>query len=231
MRVVREFPSGLRIERLVTGPLRTNTYVLRVEGSDSAVIVDPGPGSCEALVKELRGLKSAVILITHGHFDHASDANCLRRGLKCVVKCLMHEADVRIIPESRSVASWYGVRWEDPVIDEYLRIWESSEEIELTSGLGIELVAIHTPGHTLGSVTYYLPREATALTGDTLFKGAVGRTDFPGGDPALMVESLRRLINKLPPNTLILPGHGPESTIQEELRSSKALRNALAGKI
>ncbi len=217
------------LEVFVLGPLRTNTYLLSSGGA--AILIDPAPTSCSRLLPRLRSFDEGVaILVTHAHFDHASDASRIRRALRGPPRApvVLHELERSIYPVSKEVAPLFGVTWEDPVVDIAISVVEGVEVLDTVSvDLGTEVRAIHTPGHTPGSVTYYLPEVGVAFTGDTLFKGTVGRTDFPGGDAGAMARSLRRLAAELPPNTKILPGHGPSTTLAEELRSNEALRRAV----
>ena len=224
-----ELGGGYVLEVFVLGPLRTNTYLLSC--GDAAILVDPAPTSCSRLLPRLRSFEDGVtILVTHAHFDHASDASRIRRELGGPPQApvALHELDKSIYPVSKEVAPLFGVTWEDPVVDISIEVVEGSEVLDVVSvDIGTEVRAIHTPGHTPGSVTYYLPEVGVAFTGDTLFRGTVGRTDFPGGDPEAMVRSLRRLAEELPPETKVFPGHGPSTTMGDELRGNEALRRAL----
>ncbi len=222
--------EGFVLQRFVLGPLNTNTYVVTDPNGRVAVVIDPAPGASDALTPILKGFEGKVIiLITHAHFDHASDATRLRASLGGPPKaiCVLHELDKSMYRISEGAARWFGVEWEDPVIDECLTVREGIEPVKLLTEEGVAVLAIHTPGHTPGSVTYYFLEARAAFTGDTLFKGTIGRTDFPGGDREAMRRSLRRLAQELPPETKILPGHGSPTTMDRELRENNALRQAL----
>lgn len=222
--------GGFALHRFVLGPINTNTYVVMDPNRGVAVVIDPAPGASDALTPILKGFEGKVIiLITHAHFDHASDAARLRASLGGPPKavCVLHKLDKSMYRISEGAARWFGVEWEDPVIDECLTVREGIEPVKLLTEEGVAVLAIHTPGHTPGSVTYYFLEARAAFTGDTLFKGTIGRTDFPGGDREAMRRSLRRLAQELPPETKILPGHGSPTTMDRELRENNALRQAL----
>jgi len=224
--------GGFVLQRFVLGPLNTNTYVVVNPDGKVAVVIDPAPGASDALTPILKGFGGKVIiLITHAHFDHASDAARLRASLGGPPKavCVLHELDKSMYRVSGEAARWFGAEWEDPVVDYYLMAREGVEPVKPLREEGVAVLAIHTPGHTPGSVTYYFLDAGAAFTGDTLFKGTIGRTDFPGGDPEAMKASLRRLARELPPETRVLPGHGSPTTMGRELRENEALRQAVEG--
>lgn len=206
--------SDWRLIKFVAGPLNTNVYLL-VTPDDEAVLIDAAPQSFKHVVNFLRKERITLkcILLTHGHFDHVSDSNRIRAATGAEV--VMHEADLHILDISRNVASAYGVDWEDPQVTKYLRI--DSENIDCLTALRV--VALHTPGHTPGSLCYYLPEIRVLFTGDTLFKGTVGATHFPGGSHEDMITSIRKLM-RLPKETMVFPGHGPSSSIGEELENN-----------
>ncbi len=222
--------GGFVLQRFVLGPINTNTYVVTDPDGRVAVVIDPAPGASDALTPILKGFEGKVIiLITHAHFDHASDAARLRASLGGPPKaiCVLHELDKSMYRISEGAARWFGTEWEDPVVDVYLTVREGVEPVKPLREEGVAALAIHVPGHTPGSVTYYFLDARAAFTGDTLFRGTIGRTDFPGGDPEAMRKSLRRLARELPPETRILPGHGSPTTMGRELRENDALKQAL----
>ncbi|MFN4046232.1 MAG: MBL fold metallo-hydrolase [Acidilobaceae archaeon] len=230
----------MNVYRWALGPLRSNCYLV-VDGGE-AVIVDPGwhEGVGEIIrFVEAGGLKVKAILATHGHFDHVSGVSTVKSVFN--VPFLMHPADVEIARRAHKSAFGYlGVEPpEVPEPDGGLR-----EDTVIKVG-GIELRVLETPGHTPGSVTIIAPGEIligdllleaariasltslafktpVALTGDTLFKGTIGRADLPGSSPSDMIVSLRK-ISMLPPETIIYPGHGPQTTLREELQGNPHL--------
>jgi hydroxyacylglutathione hydrolase len=210
-----------KLYRAVTGPLKTNNYLLMM--SKEVTLIDAGPGVSE-LVRALirRGLKVKAVLLTHGHFDHVADAYAVRKLTRAEV--VMHELDKFILKISAEVAREFGIKWSDPEITVWLR---RDNEVLRPFGNGLEVKVIHTPGHTPGSVTYYVPSLHIAFTGDTLFKGIVGATHFPGGSRKDLAISLRKLVRVLPDDTLILPGHGELSSLREEKTGNKYLRSLI----
>ncbi len=208
---------GLRdlIRRLVLGPLKTNTYIVVDDGSGSCLVVDPAEDS-NRLVDEVRKLCREVVAIvaTHGHFDHVMGVKRLATEFK--VPFLIHRLDLEVM---KLTMEWIGA--EAPIPSGYL---EDGQRIKVG---GIELVVMHTPGHSPGSVCLYIPKMKTVLTGDTLFRGAVGRTDLPGGDEIQLAESIRRLYRELPLDTRVLPGHGSETSLNREAASNPFVRMIL----
>jgi glyoxylase-like metal-dependent hydrolase (beta-lactamase superfamily II) len=206
----------LEVTVITAGEFAENTYVIaRVGGVDCAVI-DPGadgPGTADAI--QQAGLIVRFILTTHGHADHTGAAATVKRLLGGSYAA--HEADAAMIahPDPWIVAMLRGFET-PPVIDLSLRGGE-----RLAFGdQGIEVIS--TPGHTPGSVCY---RCGMALfTGDTLFKGSIGRYDLPGGDGEQEVKSIRERLLTLPDDTVVFPGHGPKTSIGWERRTNPFVR-------
>ena len=201
------------MERLTiqVGGFEVNCSILSENGR--AWIVDPGQEAdriIDLLAK--KELEPAAILLTHGHFDHISGIPGLLRKFPDL-PVYVHEKDIPMIghplnqlpPEYASFAKPKAVR--------------GLENLEGLEGLEV----IETPGHTPGGVCYHFPKEKLLLSGDTLFAGSVGRTDLPGGDMATLMDSLRTLI-ALPDDTLVIPGHGPHTTIAAEKRGNPFLQ-------
>lgn len=200
------------------GPLRSNTYI--VYQGKKAFIVDAGvePGK---LYKVLEAMKLDVefVILTHGHFDHVYYVAQLTRNYE--VSAYLHANDVPIMKLSAKFGeSFYGARFEYP---ERLVPLPLEEEGRLDLG-DTEVRLIHTPGHSPGSICVVF--DDLILTGDTLFKGTVGRTDLPGGSAEDMIKSLKRIAS-LPPHFKVLPGHGDETTIMAELSSNQFLKGLI----
>ena len=208
----------------VIGPLRTNAYLILNIKTSEAVLVDSPPGVWGALKPIIgEGVTLKWVLLTHGHFDHAAEAKLVR--LKTKAEVVMHPADATLFRLSETVAKDFGVRWFDPEVTRYVSY---DEVLNLIRGLRVK--ALHTPGHTPGSLTYYLAHPAIAFTGDTLFRGVIGATHFPGGSYNDIVSSIKKIFRELPLETVIYPGHGEESTLRDELINNRYVRKALEEK-
>jgi len=201
--------SLMRIEKLVLPPLDNNVYLVVDEGSQQAAVIDPALGASEiqAKLQEL-GAKLTYILNTHGHPDHSADDEPLRKATGA--RLAIFEVDAYRLERNAREPRWFLPAPPPPAKPDILL----KEGTPVTIG-GIVLTTLHTPGHTEGSCCFYEPASRTLFSGDTLFRGSCGRTDVAGGSPARIVSSLQRLA-KLPPETRVLPGHGPETTIAAE---------------
>lgn len=210
---------------LPIGLVESNCYLVYDESLDhtatpNGAVVDPG-GDVQPLLDEIarRGVRLGYLLNTHGHFDHIAANAQLRAAFPAPLG--LHPAD-RALLAAGGGAAMFGLTY----------INSPAPDVDLYDGLILQigklrLEVLHTPGHTPGSVCFYCPEERALLTGDTLFAGSVGRTDLPGGDARQLSASLRRLL-ALPPETRILPGHGPESTLEVERRTNPWLRRLAA---
>jgi hydroxyacylglutathione hydrolase len=196
------------VDRYELGPIGTNCYVLRAErGAPEAVVVDPGDEAAR-LRLELAGMGSrcAAILITHGHWDHLGGVADLAEGTGAPV----HMAeDERVLLEDINSFVPPGVRLRPYTPDVLLR---GDETLELA---GISFETLRIPGHSPAHLAYYA--DGALFSGDLLFAGSVGRTDLPGADWDALVESIRMLADRFPPETLVFSGHGPETTLGAEL--------------
>ena len=187
----------MNILTLPLGSYQTNCYIAWADGADTCIVIDPGYEPETVLAETARmGKTIAGILLTHGHFDHVGGVRFLAQRLDCPI--YIHEKELTL-PESFT---------DGPLV--FTRHYAEGDVVELA---GLSLKVIHTPGHTPGSVC--LLCEDMMFAGDTLFMGSCGRTDFPGGDNALMHKSLRRLAD-LPVDYQVLPGHGPATKLSEE---------------
>ena len=200
----------MEIKRLITGLVRTNCYIVYTEDTKKAVIIDPAADS-KRIVEEIEalGVTPEAVLLTHGHFDHMLAADSLRNGFRIPV--CVHEEDAELLqhPELNCSEQFlhmsYGIS-----ADEVLK------DGQLLPYLDGKLKVISTPGHTAGSCCYYAEAENILFSGDTLFQESVGRTDLPSGKASQIVASIREKLFVLPDNTLVLSGHGLETTIGEE---------------
>ena len=203
-----------------TGALQANCYLLAAGEGEACVIVDPGQDAVEPIMTALRKhrLSPVAVLLTHGHFDHAFSVAPVCDGND--VPAWIHPDDREMLSDplkgvSQESAAFFGGQ---------LTMREPKEVRELSDGVdldiaGLKLTVDHTPGHTGGSVMFRSGTEEggrLVLSGDTLFAGSIGRTDLPGGDHQAMLRSLRGKVLTLPDDTVVLPGHGPSSTIGRE---------------
>jgi glyoxylase-like metal-dependent hydrolase (beta-lactamase superfamily II) len=197
-------------ETFPVGVLQCNCSVIGDERTREAIVVDPGDDIPRILaVVAKHGLTVKRIVVTHAHIDHIAGAAELKRLTGAPV--LFHEADVMQLGIMPLQASWIGS--EVPEVHEPDA--DLVDEERLTIG-DVAATVIHTPGHTQGSVCLYLPEESLLLAGDTLFAGSVGRTDFPGGDARQLIRSIKDRLMVLPERTVVVPGHGPTTSIGTE---------------
>jgi glyoxylase-like metal-dependent hydrolase (beta-lactamase superfamily II) len=184
----------------------TNCWMLGTEGTDEAVVVDPGfsPQRVHAML-ETEGKRPVAALATHGHYDHIGAA---AEFCGDDLPLFIHGADVLALTDAQA---WGGtVRGQPPVPVKDVRILTDGDVLTFA---GFEIEVVHTPGHTPGSVCFRT--DATLLSGDLVFAGAIGRSDFPNSSPADMERSLDRFL-RLPDRTDVLPGHGPRTTVGRE---------------
>jgi hydroxyacylglutathione hydrolase len=205
-------------EVLPVGMLQCNCSILGDEVSGEAIVVDPGddiPRIVAILTRHKLNLTQ--ILITHAHIDHIAGAARLKALTGAPI--LYNPLDLPLVKMMGLQAGWLGVATpEVPPPDDALedgRIITLGANPELDRP-GLSGAILHTPGHTKGSVCLYLPDENLLLAGDTLFAGSVGRTDLPGGDAPTLLRSIRSTLLALPDATVVIPGHGPRTTIGDE---------------
>jgi hydroxyacylglutathione hydrolase len=205
------------------GPVQENCYVVRRRGpeaepeSDRAVVVDPGeeaPRLIDAI--DQLGVTVEAILLTHTHFDHVGAVAPLARATGAPVYCPALERG--ILADIMRYVPWPGFGpFESYEADELL---SGGERLELA---GMTLDVIFTPGHSPGHVTFSIPDEQAIFSGDVLFQGSVGRTDLPGGDWDTLLESIRTLVDTLPPETGVHPGHMGLTSLGAERQSNPFL--------
>lgn len=198
----------LRVDQLSLGPMGTNCYVVRSETSaDEAVVVDPSGDATELRLTFARlGARCTAILVTHGHWDHLLGVADLAEGTGAPVH--MAEGE-RMLLEEPGDFTPPGVVLRPYVPDVLL----TGGETLTLAGIDFEVLAV--PGHSPAHLAYHA--DGCLFSGDVLFAGSVGRTDFPGSDWETLVASIRRLVDALPPDTVVYPGHGPTTTLGAEL--------------
>ncbi len=225
---------------LVTGfpaaAFGTNCYVLATGPGQECVVVDPGIGVVDRLEEVLAGhrLRPAAVLLTHGHLDHLYSVTpvCGAHGVAATVHAddryrlrdPLADVDPALVA---MLEQQFGerARWAEP---DDVAVVADGDDLEIA---GLTFRVVHAPGHTEGSVMFSLPGVpdgaeggSTVLSGDVLFAGSIGRSDLPGGDPAAMTKSLREKVLPLPDDALVLPGHGPATSIGRERASNPFLQ-------
>ena len=204
----------MRVETLTVGPFQENCYLVVDEASNKAALVDPGsePEKVIAAV-EKSGATLDAIWVTHAHVDHVGAIAAVKR--KWDVPVHLHPKDNRLFQAAERQAEVYGIEFEQPPAPDL----EFADGQQLSLGTK-EFSVMHVPGHAPGHVVIH--GNGIALVGDCLFAGSIGRTDLPFCNPSELAQSLDR-ISKLPPDTVVYPGHGMSTTIKEERESNPFL--------
>ena len=189
------------VRMFTVGPVAENTYVFRRDGADRALIVDPGdePDKLLAAVDRLE-VSLDGILLTHTHFDHVGAVAPVAKATGAEV--WVPKAEAFVLADINSFVPWPGFGPFESYDAEHTL--EGGERLDLA---GYEIDVIATPGHSPGHVTFSVPDEQAVFSGDVLFQGSVGRTDLPGGDWDTLLESIRTLVDTLPVQTTVYPGH------------------------
>ncbi len=202
----------LTLRTITSFLLQTNCYLLIDEPTKEAILIDAPAGISDDVAHELEKHQAQLshVILTHGHFDHTMDVPILKRRFGADI--WLHESDWPFAsdPESQGIPfSYLGVEVESFKPDHIL------QDAQIISVGSTDLQIIQTPGHTPGGICVYGASENRLFTGDTLFAGTWGRTDYAGGDDSMIVKSLR-LLSKIAPSTIFYPGHGQSSTIGSE---------------
>ncbi len=204
------------LETLTIGMLATNCYIVAPEARSPAAVIDPA-GEVKSIVSRLHKweLDCAAILVTHGHVDHVAGAGPLSDAVGAPVYIHRDDAASLASPRTRLVGLAGGVVATRPRQVNYL---QDGDRVEVGD---LSFLVLHTPGHSMGSVSFYLP--GYLFCGDLVFKGSIGRTDLKGGSLQTLLRAVREKVWDLPDETLILPGHGPATTLGAEKRSNPFL--------
>lgn len=201
----------LWLEILPSGPFQTNACLLAAEESDEAILIDAPPECYSEVQRILRaaGRKLAAVLITHPHFDHTLDAGMFSRD---GIPVYAHPDAVRDIARPETLGLIPTPEGGFPGAEVTNTIMGG----ELLRLAGLEISILEVPGHSPGSLAFSVPGEKVCFPGDVIFQGSVGRTDLPGGDFALLAESIRTAIYSLDDETVLYPGHGEETQVGRE---------------
>ena len=201
------------------GPLQCNCSIIGDEQTRECMVIDPGDEIEDVLARIAKhGLAVKQIVVTHAHIDHVGGAMKLKRATGAPI--LLNQNDSALLDMLPEQAGWIGVP--DPgrvLIDESAR---DGQTLAIANG-NISATVMHTPGHTERSICLYFPAEKKIIAGDTLFAGSIGRTDLPGGSFAKIMRSLHNVVLALPDDTVVVPGHGPLTTIRRERETNPFL--------
>jgi glyoxylase-like metal-dependent hydrolase (beta-lactamase superfamily II) len=205
-------------EILPVGPLQCNCSVIGDESTREAMVIDPGDDieDVAAIIRK-HNLKVKQIVITHAHIDHVGGAMKLRALTGAPI--LLNQNDYALLKMLDVQATWVGMPSPGEV-----KIDASLSHDEAVQAGNLKASILHTPGHTEGSVCLYFPAENLLIAGDTLFAGSIGRTDLPGGSFEKIIRSLHQQVLALPDETVVIPGHGPKTTIGDEREGNPFLR-------
>jgi len=213
---------SVQIVTIESAPFAENSYVLWVDGSSTAVVIDPGfePQSILEVLTE-RELTLAAILCTHGHVDHIAGNATLKQHYPSAPLIIGHGDAPMLTDPMLNLSGVFGFDIVSPPADQTVR---DGEQLTLA---GLTWHVREIPGHSPGHVVYILTETTPpwVLGGDVLFRGSIGRTDFPGGDYHALVTGIRRVLWPLPPDTVVYPGHGPTTTIGHERRTNPFLND------
>jgi hydroxyacylglutathione hydrolase len=208
---------AVQIVTVTSEPFAENSYVVWRDGGTEAFVIDPG-FQPDLILDALadRGLALAAIVCTHGHVDHIAGNAALKTAFPAA-PILIGPGDAKMLTDADlNLSAPFGLPVVSPPAD---RLVAEGEKVVVA---GIELQVFDAPGHSPGHVVYLI-RETTPMTvlgGDVLFRGSVGRTDFPGGSMELLAHHIRRVLWPLPPDTVVYPGHGPVTTTGHEKRTN-----------
>ncbi len=208
----------IQILHLPLGPLQTNCYILACEETMQAAVIDPAwNGRSIAATADEKGYAITHILLTHSHFDHVGGLAELKQETNAPI--YIHPDAVTMLSQADMSARFFGLTVPDPPpADEML-----SDGQTLNIG-NITVDVLYTPGHAPGHVSFHAPAYHVVFDGDVLFQGSIGRTDLPGGDYNLLIQSITDKLMVMPDETQVLSGHGPATTIGAERRRNPFLQ-------
>lgn len=205
-----QLTDGLIIQSFDVPRFSVNNYIIASKKTGEAALIDSGGYDLETISKFLtdNNLTLKYLLLTHGHYDHVAGSGLLQKELNTPV--YMNYEDIMWL---RSLNSYHmASKINKSFVPKDLQNLQDGDELTLGD---IKIKILHTPGHSKGSVCFYIPEKNILFSGDTMFQGAYGRTDVPGGSEETIINSLKRLLT-LPDNIIVFPGHGPTTTIKDE---------------
>ena len=203
----------LHFQTFIGGIFDTNAYLIRTPGGN--ILIDAPTGSSEWIRDQ--GVRLDLLVLTHGHFDHFDDAAKIQQACQCQVA--YHKDSIPLITDPNFFKDRGFFLETEPVQADFLI--EETARIDLC---GIPFQVLLVPGHCPGSLCFYSADDGILFDGDVLFAGSIGRTDFPGGDHQLLIRSIHEKVLTLPDKTIVLPGHGPQTTIDAERRNNPYLQ-------
>lgn len=203
------------IKTVVVGPLDVNCYILGCEDTKEAAIIDPGDNADEIIkVIHEEGLNPGFIINTHAHFDHVGGVKTIQDHFK--IDFFLHKEDLFLIDNVSEQAAAFGLNpIPKPEVDKFVN---NGDKISLGNKF---INVIHTPGHSPGCVCYHI--DNNVFVGDTMFAGSIGRTDLPGGSYKMLINSIKERLFPLGDGTIVYPGHGPSTTIENERKHNPFL--------
>ena len=206
------------LKSLVVGPIAANCYIIGDLASREGAIIDPGDEADRIMrAVEETGLHTKFLIGTHGHFDHTAAVGSLKERLAC--DFLLHQADIPFVKHSKKTAQQWGIHIDQ--VPDPDRMIGDGDILKLGR---LEIKVIHTPGHSPGGISLYIPEEKKVFTGDTLFQGSIGRTDFMMGSMEQLVHSIRTRLYTLADDTVAYTGHGEPTTIGQEKETNMFVR-------
>ena len=203
------------LKNLVVGPLAANCYIVGSESSKEGMIIDPGD-EAEVILRKVKdlGLEIRSIVLTHGHIDHIGALKEVKEATGAEVA--IHTDEAKSL-QGQSSSTLLGLAYPTPLPPD--RLLQDGDSLDIGD---LHFLVLHTPGHSPGGIC--LSGEGVVFSGDTLFNCGIGRTDLPGGNSSQLMNSIHTKLMTLPDNTIVYPGHGPETTIGTERRGNPFLQ-------